>query len=501
LKKNKNQNIYFYIQRFLGITIIIIFFLYLVLLIPESPSIIPERALNQPFLWNEDSLWLALEKRFIQARQTGCDHLSDTIDESLLTINTLIDRISSDSLQPEEHQFSVLEDALFNLAPLIGACQHRITDYIELFSQLRYVVKTQSFHWNMNDAQTRRTIYRMLYGGRAAIEEIMLQADPETIPACVMDHEEPSKTPSASIHGVTIHSGDILVSRGGAPTSALIARGNDYPGNFSHVALVHVDEKTKQVSLVEAHIECGVKIATLDEYLRDKKLRVMVLRLRADLPQIIIDPMLPHKAATLALNESLEHHIPYDFEMNFQDNTKLFCSEVASAPYQKLGIKLWMGISSISSPGIVRWLTSFGVKYFKTQEPSDLEYDPQLRVIAEWRDPETLFKDHIDNAVIEVMLERAESGKELNYSWYLLPVARIIKLYSSFLNVFGLAGPIPEGMSATAALRNQKLTDDHNAIKFRTESMARKFKKQYNYTPPYWKLLTFARKALIELNY
>lgn len=498
MKKKRNK--YFHLRRILGISICIIVFLYLILLIPESPSSIPERALNQPFLWNQDSLWFALEAQFIKARQTGSDQLSDSINESLLTIHNLLDMISSDSLQPDAKQFSVLEDAMFNLAPLIGACQHRLTDYIELFSRLRCIVKTQSLHWNMNTVEARQTIYRLLYGGRAAIEEVMLQASQE-IPACVMGHAEPSKTPCANILGVTIHSGDILVSRGGAPTSALIARGNDYPGNFSHVALVHVAEKTHLASIVEAHIECGVKIATLDEYLRDTKLRVMVLRLRADLPELIIDPMLPHKAAASALNEAMTQHIPYDFEMNSQDNTKLFCSEVASAPYQKLGVKLWMGISSISSPGIARWLSLFGVKYFETQEPSDLEYDPQLRVIAEWREPETLFKNHIDNAVIEVMLERAESGKELNYSWYLLPIARIAKLYSSLLNVFGLVGPIPEGMSATAGLRNQRLTDDHNTIKDKVQSMAIEFKKQYNYTSPYWQLLKFTKKAMLELNY
>lgn len=501
MKKNKKHNKYFHLQRILGISTVIIVFLYLILLIPESPSPVPERALNQPFLWNQDSLWLTLEERFIKARQTGCDQLSDSINESLSTFNYFLDRISSDSLQPDAKQFSALEDALFNLAPWIGACEHRIKEYIGLFFRLRYVVKNQSVHWDMNSGQARRTIYRMLYGGRAAIEEVMLQANKDSIPACVMGHSEPSKTPYTNILGVTIHSGDILVSRGGAPTSALIARGNDYPGNFSHVALVHVDEETNLASIIEAHIECGVKIATVDEYLKDKKLRIMVLRLRADLPQIINDPMLPHKAAASALNESLKHHIPYDFEMNYQENTKLFCSEVASTPYQKLGIKLWMGISSISSPGVARWLALFGVKYFKTQEPSDLEYDPQLRVIAEWRDPETLFKDHIDNAVIEAMLERAESGKDLNYSWYLLPVARIAKLYSSLLNVFGLVGPIPEGMTATAALRNQKLTNDHNAIKAGTESLAIQFKEQNKYTAPYWKLLTFARKAIVELNY
>lgn len=61
-----------------------------------------------------------------------------------------------------------------------------------------------------------------------------------------------------------------MLSRGGAPTSALISRGSDYPGNFSHVALVYVDPKTKVASIIEAHIEVGVAIASLEEYMNDK---------------------------------------------------------------------------------------------------------------------------------------------------------------------------------------------------------------------------------------
>ena len=30
-------------------------------------------------------------------------------------------------------------------------------------------------------------------------------------------------------------------------------------------------------------------------------------------------------------------------------------------------------------------------------QDADLEYDPQLSIVAEWRNPETLFKDHLDN--------------------------------------------------------------------------------------------------------
>jgi predicted sulfurtransferase len=121
-------------------------------------------------------------------------------------------------------------------------------------------------------------------------------------------------------------------------------------------------------------------------------------------------------------------------------------------------------------------------------------------VIAEWRDPETLFKDHIDNAVIEAMLEASERGRDLNYSRYQLPLARIAKLYSQLLNVFGRIGPVPEGMSATAGLRNNQLSEDHQAIKEEVELMAMKFKKQHNYTAPFWQLLDFSRKVMLEMN-
>ena len=156
----------------------------------------------------------------------------------------------------------------------------------------------------MNSTEAKNTLYRLLYGNRIAIEEIMLQLPDNHVAPLIKGIDEPSSTPSANMLGVNIHSGDILVSRGGAPTSALIARGNDYPGNFSHIALVHIDEKTKLISIIESHIERGVTISTLKEYLDDKKLRIMVLRLRFDL--IRDNPMVPHLAAKYCIRRGEE---------------------------------------------------------------------------------------------------------------------------------------------------------------------------------------------------
>ena len=466
-----------------------------VLLIPDStPPVLPPGE-KQPFAWNQDQMWSSLEAQFARARAAGCTHIAVRIDSTLAHLDTLLTTIADDAVAPQDARLVQLEGTLFQLGPMVAACTERLPDYVNAFTRLREIVKMQSRNWDMNSVAARQRVYRLLYGGRAAIEEVMLQAPPGTIPPLVLGCQEPSQTPSAEILGVTIQSGDILVSRGGAPTSALIARGNDYPGNFSHVALVQVDEQTHRVSIIESHIEKGVAIASIDDYLNDKKLRVMVLRLRADLPQLIADPLLPHKAATWMLEDARARHIAYDFEMDYRDKAKIFCSEVASAAYAKVGIMLWMGLSNISSRGVRSWLAAFGVRHFETQEPSDLEYDPQLRVVAEWRDPETLWKDHLDNAVIDAMLEGADSLETLRYSWYLLPVARVMKAYSAVLNLFGGIGPIPEGMNATAALRNKEFSRRHDAIKARLLALAGEFRKQNGYTPPYWALVRLAREA------
>jgi hypothetical protein len=472
-----------------------VIFIYCLLLFPVSAPIEPPAGEKSSFVWNQDQYWASLEDEFRMAREASCPDLIKKIDSSFAGIAQLLDSIGTINFSPEAAPFARLEALFFQLAPQIAVCRNCLPEYMQTFNRMRSLLKRQSRNWDMNSRAARDRIYRLLFGGRIAIEEIMLQMPPDSVVALSKAEEVFSATPEAEILGATIHSGDILVSRGGAATSALISRGNDYPGNFSHVALVYVDEKTGQASVIESHIEKGVAIATLEQYLMDTKLRVMVLRLRPDLPALIFDPILPHKAAEWAYDRARASHIPYDFEMDYNDSTKWFCSEVAATAYRHYGIKLWIGLSHISSVGIKSWLAAFGVTHFETMEPSDLEYDPQLIVVAEWRALETLYKEHIDNAVIDIMLEDADAGERLNYNWYVLPVARIMKGYSLLLNAIGRVGPVPEGMSAASALRNKWFTARHEKLKERLLVLAEKFKQENGYTAPYWKLIELARQA------
>jgi hypothetical protein len=473
---------------------------YAVLLIPDPEPKVPLDDLpggsKRAFAWNQDAFWTQLEKRYVEAKTAGCEGVRQAVDSLLALARKNLVSINQSPLEPGNAAFRQHENLIFGIGSMVGACPDRFAKFKQLVEESRQAIKRQSEHWDMNKREARETLYRLLYGGRGAVEEIMLQLPADSAKDPITHGtDEPSQTPTASILGATIHSGDILVSRGGAPTSALIARGNDFPGNFSHIALAYVDPKTRLISFIESHIERGVTISTPEEYIRDTKLRVMVLRLRSDLPQMQSNPMLPHRAAELALKTASEKNIPYDFSMDFQNADKWFCSEAASFAYKNVGVRLWMGISHVSSPGLRTWLADFGVEHFETQEPSDLEYDPQLRVVAEWRDPEQLRKDHFDNAVTEAMLEGAETGDRLTYAWHMLPVARTMKAYSVLLNLVGSPGPVPEGMSATAALKNKYYSNKHEAIKRELVRLAEEFTQKKGYAAPYWGLLQMARVA------
>ena len=472
---------------------------YLILLVPDRPGYQTMiKASEKPFTWDKDDLWKSLESKFLEERRADPAARDSHLAVLKQKAETFLADIQGGWLPPEAPAFNELLGNFFAMAPVIAAGHQDQEWFAGYYNRVRNSIKLQSQQWDMNSKAARNAIYQLLYGMRAAYEEVLLQSPGMRFKPGLAVKDEPSATPSARIFGIAVHSGDLLVSRGGAVVSALISRGNDFPGNFSHVALICVDEKSLVPYLVEAHIERGVAVSSVAQYVADKKLRFMVMRPRAGMPQLAADPMIPHKAAKHMYREALERHIPYDFKMNFNDPSAMFCSEVASGAYRPFGISLWQAVSTISSPGVVGLMNGFGVENFITLMPSDLEYDPQLAVVAEWRDPATLYKDHIYNAVMDVMLEWADSGQAVSINPWMLPVARVVKAYSLLLNLFRIEGPVPEGMSATRALRNKAFTDAHSLIRERTEEKARRFQGREGYVPPYWQLVSMARSSQLK---
>ncbi len=205
-------------------------------------------------------------------------------------------------------------------------------------------------------------------------------------------------------------SGDILLSRGNAYTSAAIARLGRSDAQFSHLTFVYRDSESK-LHTTESHIEIGAVVNPFRVHIDQKNARTVVFRYK-DLVQA-------HNASELIYNRVKTHteekgkNIRYDFSMNYKNGEGLFCSEVAYYGFkhsQNIEVPLY---KTSFNPKLKSFLRPLGVKEnlnnFETFFPADLEFDPRFELIAEWRDPNLLMNSRVKDAVLTKMFDWIEN--------------------------------------------------------------------------------------------
>ena len=448
------------------------------------------------FRWDADGLFAEMEAELGRAAGVDRAQAGDELDALNAEGARLLGTVAGAEGAAPLPALDTLATLQFRAAVLGAAHPTLLPSVLDQLIAARTTVMRSAAAWPL-DRAAHEGIYRVVFGGRIALDEALAQAGLDALPELVWIEDVPSATPSVVVEGVRIHSGDILLSRGGAPTSALIARGNDFPNTFSHAALAHVDPTTGEATVVEALIEAGSVLSSVSEYLESKKHRILVLRLRPTHPAVARDPLLPHRAAESMLARVRNGHIPYDFAMDWRDDTAAFCSEIIFHAYREQGVELWTLRSAMSAPGLARWLTDMGVRELTTLVPSDLELDPQVAAAVEWRNGPALMDYRLDNAITDALLEDAERGVRLGFAWYALPGARLLKAYSVGQSAFGVPPTIPEGMSAATALRvNALVTAVHPVLREDLVRRGEAFRAARGFEAPYWVLVEEARRAL-----
>jgi hypothetical protein len=453
------------------------------------------------FAWNRDQLFRSLEQQFEQARQQPLDAVRRDFESLAASHRRALAAVRAGGPKIPLGALQALEQTQFRLAALAAAHEPLLAAAHGLVTETRLVIGEAALNWPVERADVHEAVYRVVFGGRAAIEEALVQQRAAALPALTPLADSPSAAPSTIIEGVRVHSGDIILSRGDAPTSALIARGNPFPGNFSHVAIVYVEPESGKATVVESLIEKGVVITSAENFLKEKRYRLLLLRLRPEHPALRADPLAAHRAASAIFHYARAAHVPYDFSMDWTDASRMFCSEVVHYAYRSAGIDVWAHQAQLTSPGLVRWLGDMGVTQFATLVPSDLEYDPRLAPVAEWRNSEALLLDRLDNVTLDVLLEGAERGDRLGFDPLVFLPGGLVKLWSGFQSALGATPTIPAGMSIETALRARSLNDTvHPRLRTAIGNAAEQFRTQRGYPPPYWTLTDLARRALAALR-
>jgi len=190
-----------------------------------SPELAEAPAGARRFVWGRDSLWSTLETSFATSRAAGCS-IAGTALASIDSIDATLARLRSERVPATAPSLDALEDAFFRLAPRAAACGALADDYIALQGRLREAIKWQSTTWDLTARDVRDRLYRLLYGSRAAVEEVMLQHQ-DSVRTLSVGSAVPSATPSAISNGVVLHSGDVLCGQG-SPVYRCSRHGSPY---------------------------------------------------------------------------------------------------------------------------------------------------------------------------------------------------------------------------------------------------------------------------------
>lgn len=212
-----------------------------------------------------------------------------------------------------------------------------------------------------------------------------------------------------------LKSGDVILSRGNAYSSAAIARIAQSDYQFSHLTFVYRDAETKELSTTEAHIEIGSVVAPFSAHINEKNVRSVIFRYR--------DEDLAHKASKaiydrVKLTQESGKNIEYDFSMNYKDDTKLFCSEIISTGFKMAAPEsdFVPVFKSKYSKGIVPFLNTIGVPVNSESvmtadvfAPGDIQFDPNFELVAEFRNPKRLEESRFKDFILTKLFERMDT--------------------------------------------------------------------------------------------
>jgi hypothetical protein len=217
-------------------------------------------------------------------------------------------------------------------------------------------------------------------------------------------------------------SGDVIIVRGTIHNSAAIARIGDVDSQFSHAALVYVEPEGRQF-VVEALIETGGTINTLHSALSHDLGRAVVFR--------HADKDLAHKAAEAMYNRVrategwFKRRIPYDFSMELENYEKLFCSKLVRQAFDEAsdGRQKLPTFTSSFEKGARDFLDRIGVTAQQSFAPGDLELEPNMVALAEWRDFERTSHIRLQDFVMVKLFEWME---QKGYTFKEPPALKII---------------------------------------------------------------------------
>lgn len=211
-----------------------------------------------------------------------------------------------------------------------------------------------------------------------------------------------------------LESGDLILSRGNAFSSAAIARIGARDYQFSHISFVYKNPETKELLTTEAHIEIGSVVEPIKDHIEQENTRSVIFRYK--------DPEIAHKASAFIMTkvkkgQETKKNIPYDFASDINDHARLSCTDIVSEGFKAAlpNEDYFPLYKSKYNSGIIPFLNTVGIPVTseslgKTDvfTPGDIQFDPRFEIVAEWRNPKKTESSRLKDFIITKMFEYME---------------------------------------------------------------------------------------------
>lgn len=188
-----------------------------------------------------------------------------------------------------------------------------------------------------------------------------------------------------NVDKVDFQVGDLFLIRGKSYVSGMIARIGDTELQFSHLAILGLNEKNEKV-IIEALIPYGTKVSPFENWLKQKEARVVHFRFK--------DSEVADKAGKAAYElarsfiDKHGYNIPYDFKMSSLDADTVFCAELIENAFLSASsskVLLPENKSMTTKFKSTSFLKNMGIESSEIFAPGDIEFDSRFDLLAEYR--------------------------------------------------------------------------------------------------------------------
>jgi hypothetical protein len=407
--------------------------------------------------------------RYFQSGSSDCS----MIDSFFSITDSIKIELNQKPFYTEDAIFDSLKKNFLILSALVTNCNYRLNDLIAIQTGIANSLKRQ-YRGRIFNKERFIKLYQDLLTYRIAIEDAIISLQKDNFISKIRGIDEPSDNPLSREAGIFLRSGDVVLTMNDDLAHNILRMRNEFQGSFPDASLVYVEDSTRNGFIMNSNVNKGAEIFSVTDFFASRNNRYMILRMSSADTLMLIDSLIPHKAAMLAYDEISNNKIRFDLENKTYSGDRLSNAELIYYYYR--------------NPGMHLNITGIDIS------PVLYEVHPSLVEVFEVRESRVILNERLQELSIQILTDKFRNKEFEDFNIFLLPVARIVKLYSLIIESVTdreKEGPVPQDVSAREALKLWFMEKEYSKIYNSLEEKVNHFKSQNNRNPFYWELLSF----------